>query len=513
MIERSSRAVRVPWSLAAASATAAGAGIGAVPTYMPLAGVAAALAVIGALVSMTMLRFRRVLPAAFLGALGFVLAGYALFGRSFAYLGVPPVFIGEMMLAFAIGATLASRALPAVLRSPLIWGIVLLAMLGLARTIPYVGQYGIDALRDATVWGYGAFAIAVAACVIRTNAVPVLVERYSGWLVLLAAWLPIALTTTKFLGDYVPTMPGTEVSLIGIKPGDAGVHLAGGAIFVLLGLYGVPGDAGVSKRRSPRLFWAMWLTSLLFVASLNRGGFLSVVVSLGLVAFFEPQAVGRRLAVALVAVALVSAIVLPVSLSLEDSSQVAAASEDRALTPSQVVENILSIVGRESEARGNLGGTKEWRMEWWTTIVNYTVFGPLFWSGRGFGANLADEDGFQVAREDEAPLRSPHNIHMTFLARMGVPGAVAWVGLLLCFMLSMLAGSVRARMDGATWWARVHLWVLGYWCAFLINASFDVYLEGPQGGIWFWSVTGLGIGVMASCRRDLSAARLTRMAS
>ncbi len=387
-------------------------------------------------------------------------------------------------------------------------------MLGLARTIPYVGQHGIDALRDATVWGYGAFAIAVAACVIRTNAVPVLMEKYGGWLVLLAAWLPIALTITKFLGDYVPTMPGTDdVSLIGIKPGDAGVHLAGGAIFVLLGLYGGPRNQGASERRGPRLFWPLWLTSLLFVAALNRGGFLSIVLSLTLVAVLEPKAVGRRMAVSLVALALVTSIVLPLSLSLEDTSQAAAASEERALSPSQVMENILSIMGRQAETRGNLGGTKEWRMEWWKTIVSYTINGPLFWSGRGFGANLADEDGFQVAGEDEAPLRSPHNIHMTFLARMGVPGAVAWGALLLCFMLSMLAGSVCARLEGATWWARVHIWVLGYWCAFLINASFDVFLEGPQGGIWFWSLMGLGIGVAASCRRERAATRLARMAA
>lgn len=513
MIESSSRSpVRVPWLVAAASATAAGAATGAVLTYLPLAGLAAAAAVIGGLLSMTMVRFRSVLPAAFLSALAVVLAGYALFGRSFAYLGVPPLFIGEMMLAFAIGATLSSRTLPAVLRSPVIWLILLLAVLGLARTVPYVGRYGIDALRDATIWGYGAFAIAVAACVIRTNAMPVLADKYSGWLTLLAAWLPIALTITKFLGDWVPKMPGTDVSLIGIKPGDAGVHLAGGAIFVLLGLYSDPDHVGAG-RRSPRLFWASWLTSLLFVAALNRGGFLSIVLSLGLVAALEPKAVGRRLTVALVGLALVTSIALPVSLSLEDTSQVAASSEERALTPSQVVENILSILGRQSEARGNLGGTREWRMEWWTTIVNYTVNGPLFWSGRGFGANLADEDGFQVAREDEAPLRSPHNIHMTVLARMGVPGIAMWVAIEIAFILLMIGGSIRARMAGATWWSRVHIWVLGYWCAFLINASFDVYLEGPQGGIWFWSMTGLGIGVATSCRLDLFAARRARVAA
>jgi hypothetical protein len=34
------------------------------------------------------------------------------------------------------------------------------------------------------------------------------------------------------------------------------------------------------------------------------------------------------------------------------------------------------------------------------------------------------------------------------------------------------------------------------WVAALINMSFDVYLEGPQGGIWFWSVVGLGLVLM-----------------
>jgi hypothetical protein len=30
----------------------------------------------------------------------------------------------------------------------------------------------------------------------------------------------------------------------------------------------------------------------------------------------------------------------------------------------------------------------------------------------------------------------------------------------------------------------------------MVNATFDVYLEGPQGGIWFWCVFGFGIALM-----------------
>jgi hypothetical protein len=48
-------------------------------------------------------------------------------------------------------------------------------------------------------------------------------------------------------------------------------------------------------------------------------------------------------------------------------------------------------------------------------------------------------------------------------------------------------------------------WVLAYWVAMMVDTSFDPYLEGPQGGIWFWAVFGLGLVVMRS-RADGRAA-------
>jgi len=30
----------------------------------------------------------------------------------------------------------------------------------------------------------------------------------------------------------------------------------------------------------------------------------------------------------------------------------------------------------------------------------------------------------------------------------------------------------------------------------MVNASFDVLLEGPMGGIWFWTVYGVGLAAM-----------------
>ena len=42
--------------------------------------------------------------------------------------------------------------------------------------------------------------------------------------------------------------------------------------------------------------------------------------------------------------------------------------------------------------------------------------------------------------------------------------------------------------------------------AFLVNAAFDVFLEGPQGGIWFWSIMGFGIVAADRQRRLFSTA-------
>jgi hypothetical protein len=167
-----------------------------------------------------------------------------------------------------------------------------------------------------------------------------------------------------------------------------------------------------------------------------------------------------------------------------------------------VIANIMSV-RPGVQTRGNLSDTRQWRIDWWNTIVDYTVYGRYFWTGKGFGVNLADDDGFQVATEDEAPLRSPHSAHMTVLAREGVPGIVLWIALQICFGWSLISAHFRARQVGALWWARVDLWILSYWLAFLVNGSFDVFLEGPQGGIWFWCVVGMGIAVLEMQRIEV----------
>jgi hypothetical protein len=79
---------------------------------------------------------------------------------------------------------------------------------------------------------------------------------------------------------------------------------------------------------------------------------------------------------------------------------------------------------------------------------------------------------------------------------MGVPGLTLWVLLQVGFGASLLWSYLRARRRGATFWCQIDAWLLAYWLAMIVNASFDVFFEGPQGGIWFWSIFGLGLAAI-----------------
>jgi hypothetical protein len=165
----------------------------------------------------------------------------------------------------------------------------------------------------------------------------------------------------------------------------------------------------------------------------------------------------------------------------------------RRLSLDQAISNIVSIIGVGDDSEGGLEATKAWRLAWWDSIIGYTVSGPYFWTGKGFGVNLADDDGFQV--EADGSLRSPHNGHITMLARGGVPMLTLWILVQAAFLTTVLRAARRARAAGLEVWSRTVGWVVVYWLAAIINMSFDVYLEGPMGGVLFWSIVGLGLAI------------------
>jgi hypothetical protein len=111
--------------------------------------------------------------------------------------------------------------------------------------------------------------------------------------------------------------------------------------------------------------------------------------------------------------------------------------------------------------------------------------------------NLANADGFWDGDHPDLPaLRSPHNAHMTILARAGVPGLALWLLVLGSWLGMLMNAMLTAGRRGQTDWANLFLFIGCYVIAIIINASFDVALEGPMQGIWFWCLFGFGVGAV-----------------
>ena len=89
------------------------------------------------------------------------LLGYALFGKGFAYLGVPPIYIGEVVLFCGAIAFLAYGNCAGIFDVPAAWCLALLLVWGSFRLLPDLPAHGTVALRDAVFWGYGTFALLV----------------------------------------------------------------------------------------------------------------------------------------------------------------------------------------------------------------------------------------------------------------------------------------------------------------------------------------------------------------
>lgn len=447
----------------------AAAGVGAAVAVEPLVAPAA----IAAVVALWLLALGRRVVAVFHACLGVILVGYSFLGRGFAYVGVGPVYVGEAVLAVSLVAMLMTlpRArfgrLHALLLAYMAWGLV--------RTVPYIGTYSVDALRDGVMWAYGFFALAVSLTV-EAEHFPRLAAAYRRLVPVFLMWMPVAAALTIAFGDRLPHLPGSTVPIVDVKAGDMGVQMAGVGAFLLLGLYG----------RASMLaeLWtsAAWLVGAGLVASLNRGA-MAAIAAAGTTILFVRRS-SRWFRVALVGLLLLGAIAL-VNPEIDTPGS-------RSISFDQVVANVTSIFGDQRDTTNQ--ATKEWRLQWWGTIADYTFGGRYFWTGKGFGVNLANDDGFQVLADQS--LRAPHSINFDLLARTGVPGLFLWLALNIAFGLAVLRAAFRAGRAGRTFWVQVLGWVFVYWLAAFINGSFDVYLEGPQGGIWFWAVIGLGLAAI-----------------
>lgn len=231
----------------------------------------------------------------------------------------------------------------------------------------------------------------------------------------------------------------------------------------------------------------MWAVGLTFYGSAGRANFLSSIFAFSIVILLRPWKVRINRPVLLFIIIMSLALVTGTYSSLRFQLEGAA----REVSLEQLVNNLASVLGEGDNEAGNLENTKQWRLQWWDTITNYTFYGKHYWLGKGYGINLATDDGFQV--EEDESLRSPHNIHMMYLARSGVPGYVLWTAFLAVLFFMLARKAIFGPLVGATpYQSRIAVWLIAYLGSLVLMASFDVFLEGPMGGVWFWSLIGMG---------------------
>lgn len=406
----------------------------------------------------------------FARSLGFILFGYGVIGRGFAYLGFNPLFVGELVMGLGLVAMFASGQLGSVLRTGTARWLVLFIAWSAMMTLPYIPQYGLMALRDGVLWGYSVFGLLVAAVIMAAPQIMrwLLVRyRWFAFAFLCTAW---AMWTISSLGmlKWI-TVPGTDVGFFNIKGGDQLVHLVAIAAFV---------SVGMSKNRI--LMLAGILFNFAFLLTSKRAGMVAFALAFGFLILMNPP----RLKLT----GIVYAGVLGVTLLLVINPKIDLG-HDREISVEQMTYNVVSTFDQSSNS--TLETTKSWRIDWWTKIVNYSLSPRYILTGKGYGINLANDDGFQV-REDEA-LRSPHNAHLNILARSGVPGFMLWLLVHGSWFFSMFGAARKAKRMGMMNWHGIFCFLMCYWIALMTNASFDVFLEGPMGGIWLWSVIGFGL--------------------
>jgi O-antigen ligase len=186
-------------------------------------------------------------------------------------------------------------------------------------------------------------------------------------------------------------------------------------------------------------------------------------------------------------------------------------------------DRVLSIVdfsgtGHYHSDIGNMSvANNEFRTVWWTTVFNETMQkGPFF--GLGFGYDLTASfmrTYYLTGGEDTASTRSPHSILFTVLGRMGLLGLALF--LVILFMIvrrAFLAARSVARGEQPES-------NLAPWCGvtiLLVASLFGVVLEGPMGGILFWTFLGLACSQIGperpvdSSRPALAEARMVQPA-
>jgi hypothetical protein len=320
-----------------------------------------------------------------------------------------------------------------------------------------------NVIRDSLAFQYGWFAIII--FFLKEES-----EYFWETLIKIYKWIPLALFVNFFLFYYIflhlhpiNIFGGQHILLY--KNGDKSIQLLICTILMIL----------FSEKYSKS--WLIFNSILIFLNLLillafTRSGSVSYLAGIFCFFFFSKTSlitdnlkrIFRYIPVLLI-------IVFGVFAAIEIDGD----AQGRTISLSQITDNFSSIVS--SDIDGSLTDNKVWRLVWWAKLLNESFTIEHFFIGKGLGMSLAGND---LTSLDEN-LRSPHNFHLTIIARFGYIIFFIWVYWLFLLFKPLFKKQLSGKMLGLT-------------CillAFIINGSFDVFFEGPMGAFPFWTLFGL----------------------
>ena len=321
----------------------------------------------------------------------------------------------------------------------------------------------VDLVRDSFIFQYGWFVFIL---FLFKEKLEIIWET----LFFIYKWFPFVALLNFILQYFVPffetVAPFGGIPILLYKNGDMGVQLL---ISTLLLLY---------TFENKTLKWRVLLSlvialDFLILASYSRSGIVAFLASMLCFIYFNKDIqLQSRVRMLIKYLPIILLVVTPIYINIK----VAENFQGRAVGLEQIKNNFSSIVGGTTDATSE--NNVVWRLVWWAKIIDYSLSSPNFFIGKGLGMNLATDDDI-ITLDDS--LRSPHNFHLNIMSRFGVLLFMIW----MYFLIQLLRPLFKKQLQGK------RLLIGCIMLAFLLNASFDVFLEGPMGAFPFWTWMGL----------------------
>ena len=378
--------------------------------------------------------------------------------------GVAYTYLVEVLWLFGILLLLMHRK-----KVELIWNkTTKLILFFIAISFVYIlrgfSKYDIiDLIRDSFIFQYGWFVFIL---FLFKEKLEIIWET----LFFIYKWLPFVALLNFILQYFVPffetVAPFGGIPILLYKNGDMGVQLL---ISTLLLLYSF---------ENKTLKWRVLLSlvialDFLILASYSRSGIVAFLASMLCFIYFNKDIqLQSRVRLLIKYLPIILLVVTPIYINIKVTENF----QGRAVGLEQIKNNFSSIVGGTTDATSE--NNVVWRLVWWAKIIDYSLSFPNFFIGKGLGMNLATDDDI-ITLDDS--LRSPHNFHLNIMSRFGVLIFMIWT----YFLIQLLRPLFKKQLQGK------RLLIGCILLAFLLNASFDVFLEGPMGAFPFWTWMGL----------------------